>query len=113
MKPIAIITAAASFFVISPVFAGGYCPLVKATHASSASSSATRSQARLLIEGMSSASCPLLVKAALAKLDGVADIAVDEPNKIVTVTYDSRVVSLRQIQATIKEKAGFDSTPLG
>ncbi len=113
MKTIATLTALCTLFVAVPSRAGGYCPVDDDAQPRAARQLATLAEAKLLIEGMRTSSCPLLVKAALRKLKGVTRIAVDADQKLVTVTYDPSTVSVDQIQATIKEKAGFDSRQVG
>lgn len=68
--------------------------------------------ARLLVEGMRTKRCPLLVRAALRKVEGVREVAADAETKIVRVTYDPSRVTPEQIRAAIKSKAGFDSRVL-
>ena len=63
----------------------------------------------LLIEGMRTNACPVLVKAALSKLEGIERFAADVEKKTVAIRYDQARVSVEEIQNAIKLEAGFDS----
>lgn len=62
----------------------------------------------LSIPGMTCTSCPLVVKAALKKIDGVSDIDVGYKQKDVTVTFDDTKTKIEElIEATAD--AGYPS----
>ena len=65
--------------------------------------------ATLKIEGMTRASCSVMVKTAAKKLDGLATIEVDVAAGTATVTFDSAKVSAEQIAAKITG-AGYKTT---
>ncbi len=64
---------------------------------------------QLKIQGMKSAACPAVVKAALRGVAGVLDVQADVDTRTVSIDIDAAQTSAQEIQAVIKDKAGFDS----
>lgn len=63
----------------------------------------------LSIPAMNCAACPVTVKAALTKLDGIASVSSDLKKRQTTVTFDdAKLTTARIMQAT--KDAGFPST---
>lgn len=64
----------------------------------------------LSVPGMTCAACPIIVKRALSRVDGVESVAVDFNQKQATVAYDDARTTVQALtQAT--ENAGFPSSP--
>ena len=63
--------------------------------------------AQLIVPGMGSNHCAGLVKTSIERLHGVLDIQTNIANHLVTVSFDSALISLEQIQTAI-EHAGYD-----
>lgn len=65
--------------------------------------------ARFLIKGFVSKNCPVLVKAALERVDGVQHVEASFETKTVSVRYDEGVTTPAKIQAIIKDRTGFSA----
>ncbi len=69
---------------------------------------ATRT-ATLSVPGMTCAACPITVKKALSRVDGVSDVTVSYQDKQATVTFDDAKTTVHALtQATAD--AGYPST---
>jgi len=69
-------------------------------------SAAAEQRITLAVENMTCASCPVIVKSALARVDGVRDVQVSYERKIAVVSYeDSKVTVPALIDASTR--AGF------
>ncbi|MBT9465265.1 mercury resistance system periplasmic binding protein MerP [Hydrogenophaga sp.] len=66
----------------------------------------------LSIPGMNCATCPITVKKALTKLDGVLEVKSNLDQRETTVVFDDAKVTLTSITQATKE-AGFPSTVSG
>jgi mercuric ion binding protein len=65
--------------------------------------------AKLEVENMTCPVCPLTIKKALSKVNGVQQVEIDYENKLAEVTFDdARTTTVRLIEATTN--AGFPST---
>lgn len=64
----------------------------------------------LSVQGMTCTSCPLTVKAALKKVDGVSDVDVAYKHKEVTVTFDDTMTTIEALTQATTE-AGYPSHP--
>ena len=63
------------------------------------------------IEKMTCALCPLTVRKAMERVDGVQDVEVDFESKIATVTFDdSKTTASAVAQASIE--VGYPATPV-
>lgn len=67
--------------------------------------------ATLAVKNMYCSACPYIVKQSLAKLPGVARVAVSFAKKTATVTYDDSKVTLAALTAATT-KAGYPSHPI-
>ncbi len=65
--------------------------------------------ATLFVEKMTCAVCPITVKAALKKLDGVIDATSELKTKTATVTFNSQKVSIKEL-ITATTNAGYPSS---
>lgn len=75
--------------------------------ASSAAMAAERT-ITLAVQNMDCAACPLIVKASLEGVPGVANVAVSFKEKTATVTYDDAKAGARQLTSATT-KAGYPS----
>jgi periplasmic mercuric ion binding protein len=62
------------------------------------------------IENMTCASCPITVKTAMKKVDGVSSVDVDFEAKTATVVYDPAIATAEQI-ANASTNAGYPASP--
>ena len=67
--------------------------------------------ATLAVKNMYCSACPYIVKQSLAKLSGVAKVAVSFAKKTTTVTYDDSKITLAALTAATM-KAGYPSHPI-
>lgn len=67
--------------------------------------------ATLSVPGMSCASCPVTIKAALSKVPGVASVKSDLAKRQTTVVYDDAKTDLAGLSKATAD-AGFPSTPV-
>ncbi|MFE8069991.1 mercury resistance system periplasmic binding protein MerP [Marinobacteraceae bacterium S3BR75-40.1] len=64
----------------------------------------------LSVPGMTCAACPITVKVALNKVDGVSQVHVSYPDREAVVVFDDTITAVEALtQAT--ENAGYPSTP--
>ena len=63
------------------------------------------------VEGMTCGTCPLTIKAALKRLDGVVNANVSYEDEEAKVSYEEGKVTVDEIVKTI-ENAGFKAIPL-
>jgi len=70
---------------------------------------ATTARATLNVDGMVSESCPVLLTAALKRVDGVHHVEASYASHSATVEFDPQRISLDDIRRTIKRQAGFDT----
>lgn len=61
---------------------------------------------------MTCATCPLTVRIAMKRVDGVIDATVDFDGKIATLTFDDARTTVAEI-AEASTNAGFPATPNG
>lgn len=64
---------------------------------------------RLAIKGMVTPNCPVLVKAALGKVEGVKRVQASLETKDAQIEYLEGVTSPEAMQRVLKDKVGFDS----
>lgn len=62
---------------------------------------------RLNVTGMTSPTCPVLLKSAVRKINGVKNVAASLENNSATIEYDEKVTTLEKIQDTIAQQVGF------
>ena len=51
--------------------------------------------------------CAAKMKSVLTKLDGVGTVLIDVPTKVLTMDYDSAIISLEEIRSEVV-KIGYD-----
>ncbi len=81
------------------------------TSTQSSEESTNTQEVTLKVDGMTCKMCPLTIKTALKKLDGVVDAEVSYKDKEVKVVYEEGEVTVDEIVKTI-ENAGFKAIPL-
>lgn len=64
---------------------------------------------RLAIKGMVTPNCPVLVKAALGKVEGVKRVQASLETKDAEIEYLEGVTSPKAMRRVLKDKVGFDS----
>lgn len=62
------------------------------------------------VQGMTCATCPITVKAAVKKINGVHEVKTSLEEKSAVVEFDSKKVALKEIQKAI-EKVGYKTIP--
>lgn len=63
------------------------------------------------IEKMTCALCPLTVRKAMERIDGVQDVEVDYESKIATVTFDDSKTTASAV-AQASTEVGYPATPV-
>ena len=76
-----------------------------------ASAEATQATAKFSIENMTCATCPISVRKAMKRVDGVKSVEVDFETKIATVVYDPAVTTAADIAAA-STGVGYPATEL-
>ncbi len=76
-----------------------------------ASAEATEASAQFSIENMTCATCPISVKKAMKRVDGVNSVEVDFETKVATVVYDPAVTTPGDIAAA-STGVGYPATEL-
>jgi mercuric ion binding protein len=66
-------------------------------------------QATFSIEKMTCATCPITVRKAMQRVDGVKEVTVDFDSKTATVIYDVSLTDTKQIAAS-SDDVGFPAT---
>jgi mercuric ion binding protein len=89
----------------------GAVTLLPETAAQAEASSTLRTQV-FSIEKMTCATCPITVKTAMERVEGVRSANVDFDTKTATVVYDPRVTNLGAIAAA-STKAGYPARVTG
>jgi len=76
-----------------------------------ASAEATQASAQFSIENMTCATCPISVRKAMKRVDGVKSVEVDFETKIATVVYDPAMATPADIAAA-STGVGYPATEL-
>jgi mercuric ion binding protein len=63
------------------------------------------------IEKMTCATCPITVRKAMQRVDGVKEVTVDFDSKAATVVYDASLTDVEEIAAS-STNVGFPATPI-
>lgn len=64
------------------------------------------------VENMTCATCPITVRTAMGRVDGVLDVRIDWDTKIATVVFDAEQTSPEEIGAA-STNAGFPASVAG
>jgi mercuric ion binding protein len=65
--------------------------------------------AHLIVDGMVTSACPLLVKTALRKLEGVESVEASVETKRVSVSYRPAAVNVERIREVLLDQVGFSA----
>ncbi|MGV6820386.1 MAG: heavy-metal-associated domain-containing protein [Parvularcula sp.] len=76
-----------------------------------ASAEATEATARFSVERMTCATCPISVRKAMKRVDGVKSVKVNFKTKIATVIYDPTIATPTQIAAA-STKVGYPAAEI-
>lgn len=76
-----------------------------------ASAEATQATAQFSVENMTCATCPISVKNAMKRVDGVKSVEVDFDTKIATVVYDPAKTTAAEIAAA-STGVGYPATEI-
>ncbi len=76
-----------------------------------ASAEATQATAQFSIEKMTCATCPISVKKAMKRVDGVKSVEVDFETKVATVVYDPALTTAADIAAA-STNVGYPATEI-
>jgi mercuric ion binding protein len=79
---------------------------------SAAPALAGETTATFVVEKMTCVTCPLTVRIAMKRVEGVIDAKVDLDSKTATVTFDDARTTVEEI-AEASTNAGFPATPNG
>ncbi|MER3446276.1 MAG: hypothetical protein C4291_05265 [Candidatus Dadabacteria bacterium] len=83
-------------------------------HTSALSERGTNTQeVTLKVDGMTCRMCPLTIKTALKKLNGIVDADVSYKDKKAKVLYEDGKVTVDDIVKTIESSGNYKATPLG
>lgn len=69
---------------------------------------AAEQTAKLSVPGMTCASCPFIVEAAIRALDGVSDVKADYASRTAVVIYDDALTSIEAVQQA-SVNAGYEA----
>jgi len=61
----------------------------------------------LQVDGMTTPTCPTLLKAAVSRIKGVKHVQASLENRSATIEYDENITNLEKIQDTIESHVGF------
>lgn len=75
------------------------------------SAEATEARAQFSIENMTCATCPISVRKAMKRVDGVKSVEVDYDTKVATVVYDPAVTTPSDIAAA-STGVGYPATEI-
>jgi mercuric ion binding protein len=68
-------------------------------------------QTTFKVEKMTCATCPITVRKAMQRVDGVKEVTVDFDSKTAAVIYDGKLTNATQIAAS-STNMGFPATPI-
>lgn len=108
MKKILLIAA-----IVGASALGGAAAVAQSSGDSSTrvSAEASEANAKFSIENMTCATCPISVKKAMERVNGVKSVEIDYPTKVATVTYDPGVTTPADIAAA-STNVGYPATKL-
>lgn len=108
MKKVLIIAAA-----IGATALGGFAVVAQSSGDATvlAPAEATEASAQFSIENMTCATCPISVRKAMKRVDGVKSVEVDLETKIATVVYDPSVTTPADIAAA-STNVGYPATKI-
>jgi mercuric ion binding protein len=69
-------------------------------------------RATFKVEKMTCATCPITIRTAMQRVDGVKEVTVDFDSKTATVVYDGSLTNEEHIAAS-STNIGYPATPIG
>jgi mercuric ion binding protein len=110
MKRTPLIIAAVAFVVLAGVAVVNVLPDARAGNSAEVQTAAAEQTVTFAVENMTCAACPITVRKAMAKVEGVTSISVDFDAKTATVVFDPTVATPEQIGAA-STNAGYPASP--
>jgi mercuric ion binding protein len=110
MKRASAIVAAVTFVAFSGVAAINFLPDAWAGNSTEAQSTVAEQTVTFTVEKMTCAACPITVRKAMERVEGVKSVAVDFDAKTATVVFDPAVATPDQIGAA-STNAGYPASP--
>ncbi len=110
MKKIALFLSAAALMITMPAIGINVLPVAQAVSVTKSEAVSSEQTATFIIEKMTCAACPIIVKKAMQAVEGVDNVKVDFDEKTAIVVFDPTVTTLEQIGAA-STNAGYPATP--
>lgn len=110
MKRTLPVMAAVAFIALAGVAAVNLLPDARAGNSVRTQTAAAEQTVTFAIEKMTCAACPITVRKAMEKVEGVKSVAVDFETKTATVVFDPIVATPEQIGAA-STGAGYPASP--
>ncbi|MCB1747187.1 MAG: heavy-metal-associated domain-containing protein [Gammaproteobacteria bacterium] len=110
MNRVSPIVAAVALVAFSGVAAINFLPNAWAGNSTEAQSTAAEQIVTFAVEKMTCAACPITVRKAMERVEGVKSVAVDFDAKTATVVFDPAVATPDQIGAA-STNAGYPASP--
>ena len=110
MNRVSPIVAAVALVAFSGVAAINFLPNAWAGNSTEAQSTAAEQTVTFAVEKMTCAACPITVRKAMERVEGVKSVAVDFDAKTATVVFDPAVATPDQIGAA-STNAGYPASP--
>ncbi|HRP10354.1 MAG: heavy-metal-associated domain-containing protein [Proteobacteria bacterium] len=104
MKKLVVIAALAALAGLGAIVA--LAPLQSAAQAQAQAAQAQLRTASFAVDNMTCATCPITVRTAMSRVDGVRSVSVDFASKRATVTYDPARATTEAIAAA-STNAGY------
>ena len=110
MKRTSLLIAAVAFAALSGILAMNVPPVAQAGNSTEVEAAAAEQMVTFAVEKMTCAVCPITVRKAMEKVEGVKSVAVDFDAKTATVAFDPAVTTPQQIGAA-STNAGYPASP--
>ncbi|MEX2124948.1 MAG: heavy metal-associated domain-containing protein [Woeseia sp.] len=110
MKRTPLIIPAVAFLALSGAVALNVLPEARAGDSAQAQSAAAEQTVTFAVEKMTCAACPITVRKAMEKVEGVKSVSVDFDAKTANVVFDPTIATPEQIGAA-STKAGYPASP--
>lgn len=110
MKHIALPISAAVLLTVTSAIGLTPLPVVQADATPEVQTAAAERTVTFTVEKMTCAACPITVRQAMQKVEGVKSVTVDFETKTATVVFDPAVTTPEQIAAA-STNAGYPATP--
>ncbi len=111
MKRIFLIIAAVATIALSGVITLSMLPVAQADNSAKTQALSSEQTVAFSIEKMTCAMCPITVRKAMEKIEGVKSVVVDYDTKTATVIFDPAVATPAQIGAA-STSVGYPASPI-